>query len=57
MGADDTNGERAEAIGLLQRALALIDARGFGTLAAPHVDLALHLLVAEQAEDQAIDAR
>ena len=59
MTANEITADRAEALDLLRRALALMDAGGFGGLAAPHVDLGLHLLAseAEQAGDQPIEAR
>lgn len=59
MGGGEIKADRAEAIGLLKRALALMDARGFGIIAAPHVDLGLHLLTEEaaRADDQASEAR
>ena len=51
--------ERAEAIRLLKRALALIDRGGFGLAAAPHIDLGLYMLglEADCAGDHAIDVR
>ena len=47
--ADDRTAAATEAIDLLRRALALMDAHDFGTGAAPHVDLGLHMLRVEVA--------
>ena len=59
MTADKSTAERAIAIDLLQRALALMDQRGFGLAAAPHIDLGLYLLGLEAGcvGDQPIDDR
>lgn len=58
MASDEIRAARAEALGLLHRALALMDRHGFGVAAAPHVDLGAHLLGVERerADDRATDA-